>query len=196
MDRHPASRPAYPGRLARDIQLPDGTAVALRPIRPEDAAIEQDFVSGLSPKTKYLRFMFPLRELTPEMLADLTQVDYEHEMAMIAVIDTPEGDRQIGVARYSLLADCETCRFAIVVGDDWQGKGLARHLMGSLLDAARDHGLTSIEGVILAKNKRMKRFARSMGFQTCSETKGRQVLRVRLALQKTASEKAHSNITA
>jgi acetyltransferase len=77
------------------------------------------------------------------MLSRFTQIDYEREMALIAVLDTPQGERQVGVARYARLPDGESCEFAIVVADDWQGRGLASQLMKSLIAAARDRGLRS-----------------------------------------------------
>lgn len=175
-------RPGYPAHRVRNIRLANNTKVTLRPIRAEDAAIENDFVSGLSSSSRYLRFLYPLRELTPEMLAYFTQIDYQREMALIAVLETPEGEKQIGVARYSVLPDGASCEFAVVVGDQWQGRGLARQLMFALIDAARDHDLKVMEGVVLAENKRMRNFAQSLGFQTVANVEDRNLVRIRLDL--------------
>ena len=176
------SGPAYPAHLVWNIRLATGTKIVFRPIRAEDAAIENEFVSHLSDESRYLRFLYPLRELTPEMLAYFTQIDYEREMALIAVIDTPGGDEQIGVARYSTLADGRSCEFAIVVGDEWRGRGVARQLMFGLIDAARAQGLEVMEGIVLAENKRMRNFAQSLGFQTITNAEGPGVVRIRLEL--------------
>jgi acetyltransferase len=180
---HSQERPAYPAGLIRHVTLPDGRAVTIRPIRPEDTAIERDFVNSLSAHAKFQRFMFTLRELTPEMLARFTQIDYEREMALIAVLDTPQGERQVGVARYARLPDDgQSCEFAIVVADDWQGKGLASQLMKSLIAAARDRGLRVMEGFRLLKNARMQDLARSLGFRSAADPDDPQLVRMRLVL--------------
>jgi acetyltransferase len=160
---HMAIHP-YPVSLVSEWQTEQGATVVIRPIRPEDAEIEQAFVRSLSPEAKYLRFMSTLKELTPAMLARFTLVDYDREMALIAV-DTSRGrEVQIGVARYVINPDWESCEFAIVVSQDWQGHGLGRHLMGRLIDIAKARGLKVMMGQILAANARMLAMARALGF--------------------------------
>jgi len=173
LPRGPSARPyghmaihPYPSALRDTMELPGGVLATIRPIRPEDAAIEYAFVHGLSEQSKFLRFMFGLRDLTPAMLSRFTQIDYDRELALIAVIDTPQGERQIGVVRYTTLPDEETCEFAIVVGDEWQGKGLARRMFSRLIDAARDRHLKVMTGVTLRENARMIDLSKSLGFET------------------------------
>jgi acetyltransferase len=115
----------------------------VRPIRPEDAALERRFVNGLSEQSRYFRFFYRLHELTPQMLARFTQVDYDREMALVAVAPdpgAPEGERFVGVARYIANPDGESAEFAIVVADDWQRRGVARGLMTRLDASARRRG--------------------------------------------------------
>src|SRR5690606_1215544 len=83
---HMAIHP-YPRSLERRYVLRDGTPLTIRPIRPEDARLEERFVAGLSERSRYLRFMYVLKELTPEMLSRFTQIDYDREMALIALAD-------------------------------------------------------------------------------------------------------------
>jgi acetyltransferase len=160
---HVAIHP-YPSGLVEKVQLENGVAATIRPIRPEDAAMEAAFVHGLSEQSRFLRFMFAVHDLTPAQLSRFTQIDYDREMALIGVIDTPEGEQQIGVARYITLSDGESCEFAIVVGDDWQGKGLARRLFALLIDTARSRRLKVMTGITLRENTRMMDLARSHGF--------------------------------
>jgi acetyltransferase len=98
------------------------------------------------------------------MLSRFTQIDYDREMAMIAVLGTPPHETQIGVARYVTLPNGETCEFAVVVADEWQGKGVAVHLVRPLIEHARAKGLTRAEGVVLTENTNMLRFAKASGF--------------------------------
>ena len=109
----------YPAHLVTPFQLPDGTNIVVRPIRPEDASIEQEFVRKLSERAKYFRFMQTLDELTPSMLARFTQIDYDREMAIIAVISQADGTEvEVGVCRYVTNPDGKSCEFAIVVADE------------------------------------------------------------------------------
>jgi len=178
---HMAIHP-YPSALRDSMELPGGVVATIRPIRPEDSAMESAFVHGLSEQSKFLRFMFGLRDLTPAMLSRFTQIDYDRELALIAVIDTPEGEQQIGVVRYTTLPDEETCEFAIVVGDDWQGKGLARRMFTRLIEAARARRLKVMNGVTLRENTRMIELSRSLGFTTRTDPEDPDLVQMTLVL--------------
>lgn len=162
---HMAIHP-YPTELESSWQLPDGTNVTIRPIRPEDATIEQVFVKELSAESKYFRFMHGLDHLSPLMLARLTQIDYDREMALIAVVN--EGTDKaciIGVVRYSINPDRHSCEFALTVGDDYQHKGIGRYLMKRLMTVARDRGIEVIEGEVLSNNVKMIKLMERLEFR-------------------------------
>lgn len=161
---HMAIHP-YPADLVSHWQLADGTDLKVRPIRPEDADLEQAFVRNLSPQSKYLRFMHSLTELTPEMLVRLTQIDYDREMGFIGLIQSGGREQEIGVARYIANPDGESCEFAIVVADEWQHKGIGSHLMGVLIDTAQRRGFKRMEGEILTENLDMQYLVRELGFE-------------------------------
>jgi acetyltransferase len=161
---HMAIHP-YPSRLVRDHVLDDGTRIAIRPIRPEDAVLERAFVNSLSERSRYFRFMYALKEITLEMLSRFTQIDYDREMALIAVAGTGSGEKQVAVARYVDYRDRRGCEFAIVVADEWQGRGIATELLKQLIDTARDRRLETMEGVVLRENRDMIALARSLGFE-------------------------------
>lgn len=160
---HMAIHP-YPSQLTTEWTQPDGLKVVIRPIKPEDAELEVEFVRKLSPETKYYRFMNTMRELPPAMVTRLTQIDYDREMAFVAVIEEDGKEYEVGVCRYAVNPDGESCEFAIVVADDWQKKGLARRLMGVLIETARDRGLGYMNGVFLSNNERMLKFVKGLGF--------------------------------
>ncbi len=178
---HMAIHP-YPSQLVYDWNLSGGRTVIIRPIRPEDAQIEQAFVRNLSPESKYFRFMDTLRELTPAMLARFTQIDYGREMAFIAVLREDGGEREIGVCRYVTNPDAETCEFALVVADEWQRRGLGRRLMGALIDVARARGLKQMFGHVLAQNTPMLTLVELLGFELSADPEDPSTRRVTLQL--------------
>ncbi|MCW8964220.1 MAG: bifunctional acetate--CoA ligase family protein/GNAT family N-acetyltransferase, partial [Gammaproteobacteria bacterium] len=158
----------YPAHLTTTIQLNDGTDIIIRPIRPEDAEIEQQFIRSLSEEAKYFRFMSTLHELSQEMLVRLTQIDYHNEMALIAVNRHGENEEEIGVTRYVTNLDKKSCEFALVVSDQWQRKGIAHHLMHNLMKIARERGLKRMEGEVLSNNLKMLDLIQSLGFHISS----------------------------
>ena len=160
----------YPVHLIQEWQMNDGQVVTIRPIRPEDADMEQEFVKNMSDESRYYRFMDTLRELTQTMLVRFTQIDYDREMALVATI-SKEGedgdaghDHQIGVARYVVNPDGESVEFALAVGDDWQKCGVGRKLMTALIECARMKGYRAVVGDVLSTNAKMFRLMTSLGF--------------------------------
>ncbi len=143
----------------------DGKVVMIRPIRPEDADMEQEFVKNMSDESRYYRFMDTLRELTQTMLVRFTQIDYDREMALVATIADEDGkESQIGVSRYVVNPDGESVEFALAVGDDWQKCGVGRKLMSALIECARSKGYRAVVGDVLSTNSKMFRLMTSLGF--------------------------------
>ncbi|MDP3686650.1 MAG: bifunctional acetate--CoA ligase family protein/GNAT family N-acetyltransferase, partial [Sulfurimicrobium sp.] len=154
----------YPTHLVSHWQLADGTNIVIRPIRPEDAELEQKFVHDLSEESRYFRFMRSVQELSPEMLSRFTQIDYSREMALIAVTQVHGSELELGVCRFAINPDGESCEFALVVADAMRGKGLGQKLMTALMDAARSKGLKTIEGEVLTNNRSMLKLMSRLGF--------------------------------
>jgi acetyltransferase len=167
----------YPAHLVRSATLADGASLVIRPIRPADAEIEQEFVRNLSAESRYFRFMDALRELSPPMLSHFTSVDYDRHMALVAVSVTPR-ETEVAVARYVVGPDDRSCEFAIVVADAWQRRGVGTLLMGALMDAARRRGLRLMYGEVLASNHKMLDLMRRLGFQVVRSPADARVVRV------------------
>jgi acetyltransferase len=178
---HMAIHP-YPARLVSTWQPGAGPPVTLRPIRPEDAEMEQAFVRGLSSESRYFRFMDTLRELTPQMLVRFTQIDYDREMAFVATVQEAGRETEIGVARYVANPDGESCEYALVVADGWQRKGLGRRMMEQLIAVARARGLRSMLGHVLAENRGMLHLCQGLGFVIADSAEGPMVKRATLHL--------------
>ncbi|HVT62054.1 MAG TPA: GNAT family N-acetyltransferase, partial [Legionellaceae bacterium] len=150
----------YPNHLISTCTLKDGVKVGIRPISPEDVRLEQDFIQQLSSKSKYFRFMGNMQELSLKKLIRFTQIDYDREMALVAT----SKEIIIGIARYSTNPDFQTCEFAIVVADAWQGKGLGYQLMSHLIQIAQERGLKIMSGAIFPSNAGMLTLVKDLGF--------------------------------
>ncbi|WP_111733419.1 bifunctional acetate--CoA ligase family protein/GNAT family N-acetyltransferase [Roseovarius amoyensis] len=174
---HVAIHP-YPRHLVRTEHLADGTTLTIRPIRPEDAESEAAFVRRMSPEAKRFRFMGTVNELSDEMLARFTQIDYRREMAMVAMVGSGGDEVQHGVARYTINPDNTSGEFAIAVSDELQGQGIGTRLMKALFAAARDHGLTKLEGSVLRENVPMLHLMEELGFTVTPDPDDRECVMV------------------
>lgn len=172
----------YPTHLISTWQLADGRNITIRPIRPEDAEIEQAFVRGLSEEARYFRFMFSVQELSQAMLLRFTQIDYSREMALIAVTFEQDKEIELGVARFAISPEGESCEFALVIADAMQGKGLGQKLMTALMDAARAKGLKVMAGEVLKTNTNMLKLMNRLGFSIEDRLDGDNIKRVRKIL--------------
>jgi len=174
----------YPVHLVQQLTLKDGTPITIRPIRPQDARIEQEFVRNLSDESRYYRFMDSVRELSPQMLLHFTHVDYDRHMALIAVIERNGNEIQVGVARYVTEPNGRRCEFAIAVADEARRKGLGTHLLQALMAAARAAGLDVMYGDVLASNHRMLRLMAKLGFSARFDENDSRLVRVETNLRK------------
>ncbi|MDT9002298.1 bifunctional acetate--CoA ligase family protein/GNAT family N-acetyltransferase [Paucibacter sp. APW11] len=163
----------YPARYEQLWPLRGGGEVLVRPVHPDDAQMLQRLVQELSAESRYFRFVSHMKELPPAMLARFTLIDYDREMALVAVHrerqpgpdgEIVESERIVGVSRYITNPDPSSCEFSLVVADDFNGRGLGSRLMESIMDVARDKGLAEIEGLVLANNPGMLKLMRGLGF--------------------------------
>jgi GNAT superfamily N-acetyltransferase len=173
----------YPRHLVQHRYLFDGTPATIRPIRAEDAVMEQEFVRHLSEDSRYFRFMGSVRELSANKLKYFTEIDYERHMAFVATIMREGREVEIGVARYVATEKADRCEFAITVDDAWQGTGVAGLLMIPLQEAAREHGFITMEGLVMASNRKMIKFARQLGFRVHHDPGEGDTVRIELPLR-------------
>ena len=176
--RHMAIHP-YPVELESSMTLGDGSVLAVRPVRPEDADLERRFVASLSEQTRYFRFFYRMHELSPAMLARFTQVDYDRELALLALRADPEvaaSESIVGIARFIAKADHESAEFAVVVSDAWQGRGVGAGLMRALIEAARRKGLRRLVGTVLRANPTMVRFSQRLGFTVADDPQDHELM--------------------
>ena len=144
--------------------------------------MEQEFVRHLSDDSRYFRFMGSLRELPEKKLRFFTEIDYQRHMAFVATVLQDGREQEIGTARYIATEAPGACEFAIVVDDAWQGSGVAGLLMISLINAAREQGFKTMEGIVLASNHKMLKFARQLGFRCYHQLGEADVMHIELQL--------------
>ena len=161
------------------LRLRDGTEVTLRSVRAADADKLQAAIRGLSSESRYSRFFSALRELPPTLLDRAIHPDAKRELQIVAVAGVGTEEKIIAGARYAATATDGDCEFGVTVIDEWQGRGLARLLLETLMRTARARGFARMEGYILATNARMLGLAKSLGFSRLKSPEGPTVCLVR-----------------
>ena len=151
----------YPPEWEQNAVLKDGGTVRLRPIVPSDAPALQAFVKNMSTESSYFRFFRVKKQLEPKELEQFTQLDYEVQMAFVAIVD----GILVGIGRYNA-DDCADgfAEAAFTVADDMQGKGIGTLLVYRIAAYARAHGIKGFRAYVLADNHAMMRVFRNAGF--------------------------------
>jgi len=166
-----AIRP-YPKQLEETIEL-EGRPLLLRPIRPEDRPRHEAFLAKNTPADMHARFFRMVRQLPASEMARFTQIDYEREMAFIAVGENEQGiEETLGVARAHADPDNVEAEFAIIVRSDLKGKGLGSALLMKLIEYCRQRGTQRMIGEAFADNDRMLKLARECGFRITGRHEG------------------------
>ena len=159
-----AIRP-YPQSLEERVTLPDGNELVLRPVRPEDEPAHSELVARLSPEDSRFRFFHYVRSMPHSELARLTQIDYDREMAFVAVRRNAQGQPEtIGVVRTVADPDNDTAELSIVVRSDLKRLGLGSRLLRKAIDYCRSRGTRVVAGDVLAGNDAMLELARRFHF--------------------------------
>ncbi|SEF39264.1 bifunctional acetate--CoA ligase family protein/GNAT family N-acetyltransferase [Vibrio hangzhouensis] len=159
-----AIRP-YPTELEETLTLHDGSMISLRPIRPEDEPYHADFIKNVTKEDLYKRFFSDVGEFNHEALANLTQIDYDREMAFVAVDLGYSTPHIIGVSRVLVTPDNTDAEFAILIRSDLKGKGLGKILMNKIIAYCRDKKTHQISGMTMPTNRGMLTLAQKLGFE-------------------------------
>lgn len=155
-----AIRP-YPSGWERAFSA-DGGRYHIRPIKPADIALYPQFLASISPDDLRLRFLSPRKNFSDQMLKRLTQLDYDRDMAFVA-LEASSG-ALAGVSRLSCNPDRTVAEYALLVRTDLQGHGLGWELLSQIVDYAKGDGIGRIEGMVLSENTRMLAMCREFGF--------------------------------
>lgn len=159
-----AIRP-YPHHLEEQVQLKDGQYCLFRPILPEDEPLLRAFIAQVTKEDLYYRYFSEINEFTHEDLANMTQIDYDREMAIVAVRQYNGNDEIIGVTRAISDADNVDAEFSVLVRSDLKGLGMGRRLLEKMIRYTRDHGLQQLNGITMPHNSGMITLARKLNFR-------------------------------
>ena len=154
----------YPYWQETTITIKDNESVFIRPVRPSDAQQMIDLFEYLSPETVYLRFFSPIKEISRPMLIRMTQIDYDREIALIAFTGPKESRRIAGVTRIIFMPDSRKAEFAIVLADDWQGRGLGIKLLHHALVCTKKYDIEKVWGPVITTNTGMIKMGQKLGF--------------------------------
>lgn len=164
----------------RHVTLPDGQAVRIRPLRPDDEPLYGPFVAAATADDVRMRFFGPVKEFSHDFLARFIQIDYAKAMAFIA-LDESTG-AMLGVGRLHDKADTPSGEYAILIRSDLKSHGLGWQLMQLIVAYARAKGLRAIESQVLHENEAMLHMCRDLGFAIGEDADAPYVCNVRLAL--------------
>ncbi|VTS01348.1 bifunctional acetate--CoA ligase family protein/GNAT family N-acetyltransferase [Tuwongella immobilis] len=160
-------------------RLPTGTTLLIRALRPEDEPLLENLFKTLSEHTIRMRFFRLIRQLTKDNLIRLCHVDYERELALVAIAELPgQGAQAVGIASFARDPSSDEAEFAVVVSDAWQGIGLGRELVSRLVSIAPQRGILRLTGATFRENLAMRKLCTSLGF-TLHDTDDPQVLELR-----------------
>ena len=178
---HPrfAVRP-YPKEWEKRIALKDGTAILVRPVRPEDEHLYPPFFAQVSQQDLRLRFFAPVKEFSHAFIARFTQLDYARAMAFVAIEETT--GNMLGVVRLHANSNYDTAEYAVLVRSDLKGKGLGWLLMQMIINYARSEGLRTIEGQVLNENSAMLRMCAELGFSIAPDSQDADTCIVKLPI--------------
>ena len=153
----------YPTKYIMTWRMADGTEVLLRPIKPEDEPMEHEMLSSLSEKTMRERFFQAIKHITHEMHIRFCNIDYDREMAIVAELREGEKRRIIGIGRLIIEPDGKTGEFAVVVQDDFHGKGLGYKLVDMMIGIAQEKALEEVYALVQSDNTRMLSVCKKLG---------------------------------
>jgi len=175
----------YPLECVESATLSDGTALTIRPIRPDDAPRLQHTFTHLSQRSIYLRFLQYITQLTDQQAQRFANVDYQTQMALVAAIQEDGEEHLLGIARYAKVGphDPGAAESAVVVRDDYQGRGLGTVLLKRLIHYALQNGVTTFIATVNAGNTPVMHFIGKSGFPFEREMIEPGVFQIRILLQ-------------
>ena len=153
--------------INKSYSLGNDSSYLIRPIQANDQERIIGLFNHLSPESRYLRFAHAISKLPDDFLEDILHLDYETEMALVAVIQTQtESEEIIGISRYVTPPNKSICEFSLSVSDSYTTHGIGTHLMLDLISHAKENDLQEMVGYVLSNNLKMLHLVSDLGFKT------------------------------
>ena len=172
--------------LERHVTLLSGEKVCIRPLTVEDAKLYPDFLAAVTHDDLRLRFFAAMREVAPELIDRLIHYDPAHAMAFVAIEEAT--GKMLGVVRLHNDPGDENAEFAIIVRSRLKGHGLGWLMMKHMIAYAKDKGIKTVRGQVLAENSTMLQMCGELGFHATDDPDERGVKLVTLPLDEVAAE--------
>jgi RimJ/RimL family protein N-acetyltransferase len=160
----PGEKGVYPESLETWRTTKTGLNILLRPVKITDETILKDFFYALSEDSMYLRFFSMRMDMPHQRLQEFMVIDYSQKMVILAVLQDKEKETIVGLGQYEVNRDLHTAEVAIVVRDEYQGKGVGTEILSYLTYLARMQGLLAFTAEVLVENKPMIVLFEKMGF--------------------------------
>ena len=176
----------YPEKYERQVKLKGGGEVAIRPVKPTDERMVQEFFYSMTDREVYYRFLHATKAFPRKDMQKMVNIDYHHELSLVALSGDFGAERMVGVARYVLGNDGEP-EVDFAVASEMQGKGLGRALMGAVLEVARDRGYKVANAYVMPENLASMNILKTMGYAV-SGLVSQGVIEMKLHLDQPVSE--------
>ena len=151
-----------------DATMLNGAAVHIRAIRPDDQERLHEHFKSLSEQSIYFRFMGLKRDLSPDDLKRLTELDFDNHVGLAATLTEDGRERFIGVGRYIRTANPGRAEVAFAVRDEFQRHGIGTLLLDHLSLIAAANGIEEFEADVLGDNHQMLEMLAHSGFKVHS----------------------------
>jgi acetyltransferase len=163
---------SYPKRYEQVWRMRDGRSVLFRPIKPEDEHMWLEMFQNFSDEAIRYRFFVIIKDTPHELRIRYTNIDYDRELGIVAVLSEAGGNRILGVVRLIEEPDGKRGEIAFIVADPWQGLGLGSKMLDYMIEISIERNLEEIYGIMLSDNYRVHRLMEKMGFNLAHQSDG------------------------
>jgi acetyltransferase len=170
-------------QFRKAVELEDGTQVILRPIKPTDDELMLELFDSFSEETIHLRFFSFMKNMPKDRLEKFTHIDYEKQMAIVALVDEGDRERIVAVGRYSVLPSYPyEAEFAVVVQDSYQRRGIGTEVLQHLVHIARHKGVRVVVADVMQENYRIFALLRKSGLSISKKNWEDGIMRVEIPI--------------
>lgn len=160
----PVQMTQYPDNFEQWIEVKNKRKLFCRPLKLTDESLVRELFYQLSQDTIHYRFFHMIKSMPHKKLQELLRVDYSQNMSLVVLTDSGEEGEMVGIAHYHNDTRTNLAQASFLVRDDWQGQGIGRKLLNSLVEFARMNGIGGFTADVLSHNSGMLRVFHDCGF--------------------------------